>query len=256
MFFCWWGFRKNVYFCGLKRAWQEMQLFYIDSLESEMCTLSEEESIHCVRVLRKAAGDAVEVTDGRGTLAQCRIVEAHPKHCLLQVEARTEAYGRRPYGLHLAVAPTKNAARMEWLLEKAVEMGVESFTPLVCAHSERTALKQERMAKIAVSAMKQSLKAYLPALHAPTTVEELIAQPFAGQRFIAYCVGAHRTPLREAYTAGSDALILIGPEGDFSADEVAMALAAGFVPVTLGASRLRTETAALAALAFFNLMNG
>ena len=233
-----------------------MQLFYIDNLESDFCTLSEEESIHCVRVLRMAAGDDITVTDGRGTLARCRILDAHPKHCSLQLLDRQEGYGRRAYRLHLAVAPTKNAARMEWLLEKAVEMGIDALTPIVCQHSERAVLKQERMTKIAISAMKQSLKAYLPDIQAPTPLAQLLGAPFEGQRFVAYCDGEHRTPLREAYLPGSNALILIGPEGDFSGEEVAAALAAGFVPVTLGASRLRTETAALAALAFFNLCNG
>lgn len=233
-----------------------MQLFFVEDIESDICTLSEEESTHCVKVLRMAAGDELYITDGRGTLCRCHVVDAHPKHCSVAVAERMERYGQRSFRLHLAVAPTKNSARIEWLVEKAIEMGVDEITPIVCRHSERCVLRPERLDKIAVSAMKQSLKAYKPVIHGPTDVMEIITTPDNGeQRFIAYCDGEHRTPLRDAYRAGSDALILIGPEGDFSPEEVAAALAAGFIPVTLGESRLRTETAAMAATAFFNLMN-
>ncbi|MBQ9588137.1 MAG: 16S rRNA (uracil(1498)-N(3))-methyltransferase [Bacteroidales bacterium] len=238
-----------------------MQFFFAENTESDIFQLSEEESAHCIRVLRKAVGDTLHVVDGHGTLCVCTILEAHPKHCTVQVVERQSGYGRRPFALHLAVAPTKNAARLEWLVEKAVEMGVESITPIVCQHSERCVMKRERLDKIAISAMKQSLKAFLPIIHDPTPLADLLDEAHQSaslnhhstQRFIAYCDGDHRTPLRDAYTPGSDALILIGPEGDFSPDEVHHALAAGFVPVTLGTSRLRTETAALAAIAFLNL---
>lgn len=232
-----------------------MQLFFSEDIESGICTLSEEESRHCVKVLRMSVGDELSLTDGRGTMCRCRILDAHPKACTVEVVERTEDYGRRPYSLHLAVAPTKNTARIEWLVEKAVEMGIDRITPIVCDHSERCILKKERLDKIAVSAAKQSLKAYLPAIDEPMPVAELIAAPFDGQKFIAYCDGDHRTPLRDAYRPGSNALILIGPEGDFSPDEVRSALDSGFIPVTLGNCRLRTETAALAATAFFNLSN-
>ena len=245
-----------------------MQLFFAEDIESGYCTLNEEESHHCVKVLRKGVGDEISVTDGRGTLCRCRIVEPNAKSCGIEVVERMEEYGRRPFRLHIAVAPTKNTARMEWFIEKAVEMGIDEITPIVCDHSERCVLKHERMEKIVVSAMKQSLKAYKPIIHAPTPfrnfIDNITQQPssnltnsqfsiFNSQLFIAYCDGDHRQPLHDAYRAGSDALMLIGPEGDFSAVEVEAALAAGFVPVTLGPSRLRTETAALAATAFFNL---
>lgn len=232
-----------------------MQLFFADDIESDYYTLSEEESKHVVRVLRMAAGDELHLTDGQGTLLRCRITDPHPKACAVEVVERLPEYGKPAVALHLAVAPTKNVARMEWLVEKAVEMGVAAITPIVCDHSERTVLKTDRMDKIVVSAMKQSLKTYKPHIDAPMPVDELISRPFDGQRFVAYCDGDHRTPLREAYIHGSNALILIGPEGDFSSAEVEAALAAGFLPVTLGNCRLRTETAALAALAFFYLSN-
>jgi len=232
-----------------------MQLFFSENIESGLCTLNEEESHHCVKVLRMATGDELFATDGRGTMCRCRIVDAHHKACTVEVVERWDGYGRRPFTLHLAVAPTKNTARLEWLVEKAVEMGIDRITPIVCDHSERHILKKERLDKIAVSAVKQSLKAYLPTIDPPTPVTELIGSPFDGQRFIAYCDGDHRTPLHSAYSPGGNALILIGPEGDFSPFEVQQALAAGFTPVSLGNSRLRTETAALAAIAFFNLSN-
>lgn len=232
-----------------------MQLFFTEHLESEYCTLSEEESKHCVRVLRMTVGDTLHVTDGQGTLCLCSIVDDNPKKCSLQVVERHEDYGRHPFHLHVAVAPTKNSARLEWFVEKAVEMGIDTITPIVCDHSERIFLKTERLLKIAVSAMKQSLKAFMPVVNPPTPLRDIVSSPFDGQRFIAYCDGDHRTPLREAYTPGSNTLILIGPEGDFSGEEVRLALDNGFTPVTLGGSRLRTETAALAATAFLNLVN-
>lgn len=232
-----------------------MQLFFTENIESNICTLSEEESKHCVRVLRMGVGDELSLTDGKGTMCRCRIIDAHPKSCTVEVVERLTGYGRRPFSLHVAVAPTKNTARMEWFVEKAVEMGVDEIVPIVCDHSERCVLKRERMEKIIISAIKQSLKALQPAFDDLTPVMEVIKRPFDGQKFIAYCDGENRTPLRDAYTRGSNALILIGPEGDFSHEEVDMALANGFIPVTLGECRLRTETAALAATAFFNLIN-
>ena len=232
-----------------------MQLFFTEDIESNICALSEEESKHCVRVLRMGAGDELSLTDGKGTLCRCRIIDPHPKSCTVEVVERIHDYGQRPFSLHIAVAPTKNTARMEWFVEKAVEMGVEEIVPIVCDHSERCVLKRERMEKIVVSAMKQSLKALQPTFSNLTPVREVIEMPFDGQKFIAYCDGDNRTPLHSAYTPGSNALILIGPEGDFSREEVELALAKSFIPVTLGECRLRTETAALAATAFFNLIN-
>lgn len=240
-----------------------MQLFFTNDKESNICTLDAEESKHCIKVLRMSAGDELFVTDGRGTLCRCRILDPSPSHCSLEVVERTPEYGKRPFHLHVAVAPTKNTARLEWFIEKAVEMGIDEITPIICDHSERCVLKEERLDKIIVSAMKQSLKTYKPILHAPTRFHNFIdsitkqnsSDPTNPQLFIAYCDGDNRTPLRDAYTKGSDALILIGPEGDFSPEEVTQALKAGFIPVTLGESRLRIETAALAATAFFNLSN-
>lgn len=235
-----------------------MQLFFVPNIDSDFYTLNEEESHHCVKVLRLVVGDSVSVSDGKGTLCHCTIMEAHPKHCLLKVDERIENHERHAFHLHVAVAPTKNTARMEWFVEKAVEMGIDEITPIICDHSERCVLRQERLQKIAVSAMKQSLKTFMPLINEPVNLNNFISNlnPIEpkSQRFIAYCDGDHRTPLHEIYQPGHNALILIGPEGDFSTQEIESALAAGFHPVTLGQYRLRTETAALAATAFFNLV--
>ncbi len=232
-----------------------MQLFFAEDIQSNYYTLDGEESKHCIRVLRMTEGDELWLTDGQGTLCRCHIIDASPKACGLEVVECT-VKEPRPWRLHLAVAPTKNIARMEWLIEKAVEMGIETITPVVCEHSERCVLRQDRMERIVTSAMKQSLKVFRPIVHKATALSALLEQPFEGQRLIAYCDGNHRTRLQEAYTAGGDVQILIGPEGDFSHDEVSAALASGYTAVTLGASRLRTETAAMAAVAYFNLVNG
>lgn len=239
-----------------------MQLFYVDNIESDTYTLSPEESKHVVRVLRMAEGGEISLTDGRGTLCRAVLLNADVRGCVVQVVERQAHCPRHPFFLHVAVAPTKNEARMEWFVEKATEVGIDVFTPLQCDHSERVHLHPERMEKIVVSAMKQSLKAYKPLLRDMQRVDELIVesdgweeegQPL--QKYICHCDGDRRVSLREVYKAGSPALVLIGPEGDFSPREVELALAHGFRAVTLGTSRLRTETAALAATFYLNFMN-
>ena len=229
-----------------------MHRFYCPDI-ADTLTLGEEDSKHCVKVLRLLAGDTIEVVDGNGILYTCRITMAHPKRCAVEV---LEQQNQPPHWGHrivLAIAPTKHLDRMEWLVEKCVEMGVDRIIPLRCHNSERTVLKTERLRKIMVSAMKQSLKATLPQLDEMTPVEQVIAAPFDGTRCIAYCdeqlPRAQRHTLPGAYVPGRDVMVLIGPEGDFSPEEVQLATAAGFVPVTLGESRLRTETAGLMAVA-------
>lgn len=232
-----------------------MRLFYTDRIDYGIVTLNEEESRHCVKVMRLRPGDAIDVTDGQGTLYRCRLIDANARECTAAVEDSIHAPNRAPFKLHIAVAPTKNPARMEWLVEKAVEIGVDEITPIVCEHSERSVMKTERLGKVAVSAMKQSLHTHLPVINEPVALTDLTEKAFAGQRFVAHCDGDYRTPLREAYTPGQDATVLIGPEGGFSDNEIKKALSAGYVPVTMGESRLRTETAALAAVALINLLN-
>ena len=209
--------------------------------------LSEEESKHAVRVLRLAVGDAVELLDGRGGHYQAKIAEANPKRCQLRI-THHETVPPRPYFTHVAVAPTKNLDRMEWFVEKAVEVGVERISFLRCARSERRELKLERLEKIAISALKQSGQAWLPQLDELTDFTAFVADVAPGTAFIAHLEEGERTALAQVAASGPGCCVLIGPEGDFSPAEIALALGRGIRPVTLGASRLRTETAALAAV--------
>ncbi len=229
-----------------------MHRFYCPDI-ADTLTLGEEDSRHCVKVLRMAPGDTIELVDGNGVLYTCCITMAHPKRCAVEVLDRQEQPPHWGHRIVLGVAPTKNLDRIEWLVEKAVEMGVDRIVPLRCRNSERTVLKTERLRKIMVSAMKQSLKATLPRLDEMTPLEQVVAEPFDGTRCIAYCDALlprnERQTLAAAYRPGSDVMVLIGPEGDFAPDEVQAARAAAFVPVTLGESRLRTETAAVMAVA-------
>ena len=219
--------------------------------------LPEGESHHCVKVLRMHSGDDVEVIDGKGTRYRCRLLEAHAKHAVVEIVERTPVPLPWSYELTIGVAPTKHLDRMEWLVEKLTEVGVNRFAPLLCDRSERKELKIERLDKIAVSAMKQSLKAVMPTLLPLTPIKQIITETTAEQRFICYCDDsiAERRTLAQEVRPGSDVCILIGPEGDFSPREVELALAHGFVPVTLGDNRLRTETAALFAASTVHTIN-
>ncbi len=218
---------------------------------ADTLVLPEQESQHAVRVLRLVEGDEIEVVDGRGGLYNCRITLAHTKRCGVEIVSSTSVPNHWQGRIAVAIAPTKNLDRMEWLAEKATEMGIDRIIPLLCRHSERKELKTERLAKILVSAMKQSLKATLPRLDEMTPIRQVLAgTSLPHQRFIAYCDEAtERRQFEQCYRPGEDVIIMIGPEGDFSPEEVEMAVANGFVPVTFGESRLRTETAALYAIA-------
>ena len=238
-----------------------MQLFYCKDITlNAFCTLDAEESRHAVRVLRLREGDELNVTDGRGNLYRCRIVTADDRACVIEAAEQEFSALHSPFSIHLAVAPTKNPSRMEWLVEKAVEIGVGEITLLQCDHSERTFLKTDRLEKLAVSAMKQSLHTLLPEIHPAVNLKDWLNSQFSilnsQLKFIAHCESDKpRTPLATALTPGKDAVVLIGPEGDFSPEEIALALDCGFQPVSLGPSRLRTETAALYAVTAFNLIN-
>ena len=238
-----------------------MQLFYSKDISlSGFCTLDAEESRHAVRVLRMREGDIINVTDGRGNLYQCRILQANDRACVVEVAEQEFSIPNSQFSIHLAVAPTKNPARMEWLVEKAVEIGVGEITLLQCDHSERTFLKTDRLEKLAVSAMKQSLHLTLPRINPAVSLHDWLNSQFSilnsQFKFVAHCeADKPRTPLAAAMLPGRDAVVLIGPEGDFSEEEIQQALAAGFQPVSLGPSRLRTETAALYAVTAFNLIN-
>ncbi|MDR1671709.1 MAG: 16S rRNA (uracil(1498)-N(3))-methyltransferase [Alistipes sp.] len=233
-----------------------MQLFYAPDIIPPTGTLSAEESLHAVKVLRLGVGARLNLVDGRGGLYEAEITVASPRGCQVRVVSQETGFGRRGYGLTMAVAPTKNNDRFEWFLEKATEVGVDAVVPLECFNSERRVFNHARAEKVLVSAMKQSLKASLPSLAPLTPFREAVARPFDGVKLIAHCrPGSSRVPITETLRASSDALILIGPEGDFTAEEVALALSNGFIPITLGPSRLRTETAALTAVVAAYLKN-
>lgn len=218
--------------------------------------LPEGESHHCVKVLRRQPGDDVEVIDGKGYVYSCRLLEAHPKHAMVEIVSRRELPLPWSFRLTIGVAPTKHLDRMEWLAEKLVEIGVNRIIPLRGDRSERKELKTERIEKIAVSAMKQSLKATLPQIDEMTPVSTAIRECTAAQRFICYCDDSvERKLLSHELRKGEDVCVLIGPEGDFSPAEVELALANGFIPVSLGDTRLRTETAALFAASTVQILN-
>ena len=223
-----------------------MQVFYTPDI-LQCPELPEEESGHCVRVLRLGEGDEILLTDGRGSFYQAAIEQAHPKHCRVTLLKSWQPAPLWSGYLHIAVAPTKNMDRMEWFAEKATEIGIDEITCLNCRFSERKEVKPQRLEKILVSAMKQSQKATLPLLHGMTDFRTFVKQPFEGQKFIAHCEAGEKPLLSKVYHPGERVLILIGPEGDFSPEEIALAQEQGFQPISLGPSRLRTETAALAA---------
>ena len=218
-------------------------------------TLSEEESQHAVRVLRLQAGDELEVVDGAGGYYLAVVTNPHPKHCEFQIKETITEYGKRDYRLHIAIAPTKNIERLEWFIEKCTEIGVDEITPILCRFSERKIIKPERLEKIIVSAAKQSLKAYFPILNPMCSFRDFIQQTTVSQKFIAHCYEQDKQLLQRVYQKSSDAVILIGPEGDFSPEEVQAAIQHQFQPVSLGSSRLRTETAGIAACHTVALMN-
>lgn len=206
--------------------------------------------MHAVRVLRRSTGDMLHIADGRGMLYEARITNPHPKHCEVEIVEQTMQSKHHPVELHIAVAPTKNIERIEWLAEKCTEIGVDTITPLLCRYSERKQIRTDRLEKIILSAAKQSLSAYLPALSEMTPVEQVICSATEQRRYI-----AHSSPwtdkkiLRDElqHTPHGSTIVLIGPEGGFSDEEVRLAMEHGFIPVSLGDARLRTETAAIVA---------
>lgn len=246
---------------------KELHIFYAPALPDDL-TLPDDEAAHALRVLRMKEGDKLTATDGRGSFYDCTIATATAKRATLHIDAVTA--GERPWNgrIHLAVAPTKNMDRMEWLAEKATEIGFDTITFLDCRFSERRVVKTERIERIVVSATKQSHKAWKPEVEEMTKFRHFIERKFSGQKFIAHCydpadVAGEEVKNVQDYDAKpflldvaqptGDAVVLIGPEGDFSIDEVEAAMAAGFQPISLGRSRLRTETAALAAVHILNI---
>jgi len=232
-----------------------MHLFYTPDLNDTIYTLNEQESKHCNKVLRLDTNDMVQLIDGKGGFFTAKIIEPNPKKCMVEIVETKKDYKKRNHHLHIAIAPTKNNDRLEWFLEKATEIGIDEITPIVCEHSERKVIKPERLEKILISAMKQSIKAYKPQLNELVRYMDFIKQPFAGEKFIAHCEDHEKSFLKNRYTVGRDVLILIGPEGDFSPAEIELALQNQFKEISLGNSRLRTETAGVVACHTINLLN-
>lgn len=225
-----------------------MQLFYNPNISENdnVINFDKDESRHIVKVLRKSVDDTLYITNGKGWLFSSQLISAEQKHCTAKITDK-KFHPKRNYNLHLAVAPTKMNDRFEWFLEKATEIGIDTITPLLCDHSERKVIKQERFEKILQSAMKQSLQFYLPELKPLTSFKKFIHQKFSGQTFIAHCEETDKKSLKSALKLNTDITILIGPEGDFSKAEIKAAIASDLVPIALGETRLRTETAAIAA---------
>lgn len=233
-----------------------MQLFYNPNVSEadSILNFDKDESRHIVRVLRKKSGDIVHITNGKGWLFISELISVEQKYCSAKIISKQE-FKKRNYKLHLAVAPTKINDRFEWFLEKATEIGVDVITPIICDHSERKVIKTERFDKIIQSAMKQSLQYQLPELKPLTLFKDFIKQDFTGQRFIAHCEETERKFLKSQIKSRTDITILIGPEGDFSVKEIQTSLKHNFIPVTLGNTRLRTETAAIAACHSVAILN-
>ena len=233
-----------------------MQLFYDPSLESDSktCVFGREESRHILRVLRKKTGDTIRVTNGKGSIFEGKIVDPSLQACRIEITEH-EKFIEPMYALHLAVAPTKNMERFEWFLEKATEIGIDEITPVICEHSERKVIKKHRLEKRIQSAMKQSLRPFLPKLNDAISLKDFLEQDTLGLKFIAHCQEGEKVELKRRVAPDKDILILIGPEGDFSNSEIDLAVQKGYWPVSLGDFRLRTETAAILACSTVRFIN-
>jgi len=232
-----------------------LHLFYIKNIDSNTITLNEEESKHCIRVLRLKKGSTIFITNGTGDLYETVIVNDNPKKCIIEAVSVKREFEKRDYHLHLAVAPTKNISRFEWFLEKATEIGIDQITPVICKHSERKTVNTGRLNRVITSAVKQSLKAYHPLLNEPIQFDTFIKQNNSVSKYIAFIDNSIKLTLKNIYQKGDDALILIGPEGDFNRDELQNAIKQKYTPISLGKNRLRTETAAIASCLTINLLN-
>ncbi len=233
-----------------------MWLFYVPEISGDKVSLPEEESAHCIHVLRLKPGHAITLTDGRGYFYEAIIESQKKKLVMVRIQNKRKEHTDRKYRLHIAIAPTKNISRFEWFLEKSTEIGIDEITPLITQHSERKGIRSGRLDKIILSAMKQSLKATKPLLNPAITFNEFIGHKYPDyQLFIAYCGMKDKDLLKNLYQMGSNALILIGPEGDFAPEEVDRAIKEGFTAVSFGNSRLRTETAGITACHSLYILN-
>lgn len=224
-----------------------MHLFYTPDITSHIYTLSEEESKHCIKVLRLQEGDKIYLVDGRGGFYETHIIDAHPKKCIVQVLDVQLNFGKRNYYLHVAISPLKFSDRFEWFLEKATEIGIDEITPIITARTEKKDLKIDRANKIVESAMKQSKKAYHPKINMPLGLKNFLDIENLSTKLIAHCLDDDKKTIQESKNTNANYTILIGPEGDFTEAEIELAKKYNYTPITLGKERLRTETAAIAA---------
>lgn len=232
-----------------------MAIFYCENLDTDSALLNEEESKHAVQVLRLAVGSRVEVIDGKGTFCYAVIKVAHHKKCELQIVERIQNFQNRNYQLHIAIAPTKQMERFEWFLEKAVELGINEITPLICKNSVRSNMRMDRLEKIILSAVKQSKQAYLPILNSVIDFEQFLKENRDADKVIAYCETGKEDSLQLLISKNKSVVVLIGPEGDFTPTEVELAISLNYIPVSLGETRLRTETAGVYACSVLRILN-
>ncbi len=232
-----------------------MQLYHHPVIQGKTFTMDKNESHHCVRVMRLSANDIIYITNGAGKLYKAKITKPDKNACETEILETTDVPAERDWSMQIAISPTKSIERFEWFLEKATEIGTDRIIPLLCNNSERRIIKEERLKKVMIAAMKQSLKAWLPEITPFVSFESLVTKQFDGCKFIATASEPHENNLGSLYRKGSDIIILIGPEGDFQKDEIKLAQANGFIPASLGKSRLRTETAGLVACHTVNLIN-
>ncbi len=232
-----------------------MHIFYSPDIATGYTFLDESESRHCINVLRLSKKQTIHIIDGQGGLYIAEITDINPRRCGFRIIESIKDYGKKNYAIHVAIAPTKNINRFEWFLEKATEVGVDEITPLQCQRSERKTLKMERLERVILSAMKQARRAYRPRLNQITPVHQFLNAYTAESGFIAHCAGEKKMLLKDCYLPGENALIMIGPEGDFSPEEVAAAKEKRMQEISLGPGRLRTETAGLIACFTINFLN-
>jgi 16S rRNA (uracil1498-N3)-methyltransferase len=225
-----------------------MQIFYAPDIHGNSYTLDEKESKHLIRVLRMTKGSNVRLIDGKGNLYKGIISNPDHNKCTIDIKGKTKDFEKRNYRLHIAISPLKNPERFEWFVEKSVEIGIDEITPLICKNTEKPGIKSDRVNNLIISAMKQSLKAKKTVLNEPCSFKDFVSNDLNGIRMIAHCdASTERKKISEVCSKNTNSIILIGPEGDFSREEVTSAITMGFIPVHLGPSRLRTETAGVAA---------
>ena len=232
-----------------------MNCFYTPDIHGKYYQLSKEEARHCTKVLRLHTGSVIYLTDGHGNLYKSMIIESSANHCIVEIISIEHEYKKRNYYVHIAIAPTKNICRFEWFVEKATEIGVDEITPIICKYSERRIIKTEHINKIAISAMKQSIKAYLPKINDAVNFDDFIINKINGKKFIAHCYPGEKPLLKNVIAPNENALVCIGPEGDFAPEEIQRAYNNRIMNVSLGNQRLRTETAGIYACSTICLIN-